>query len=85
MLIRPATDVVAHALFFTCPSLLTAAPAAIVPAATSLIMTRGGAAAALDLGRTKLRLEWLHQYGVMTSLLMNAALLALFRYTQETR
>jgi len=72
MLIRPATDVVVRALSTTAPSLLTAAPAAVIPAATSLI-ARGGATA-LDLGRTKLRLEGLHQYGVVTALLMNAAL-----------
>lgn len=37
-------------------------------------LLRGGAAAALDIGRTKMRLEGLNQYGVMTALLMNAAL-----------
>ena len=72
MLIRPAAEVVSRALFSTAPCLLTAAPACIVPTATSLI-SRGGAAA-LDLGRTKLRLEGLHQYGVVTALLMNASL-----------
>lgn len=77
MLIRPATEVVVRALSCTAPSLLKttapAAAAAVVPAATCLI-SRGGANAALDLARTKLRLEGLHQYGVVTALLMNAAL-----------
>lgn len=73
MLIRPATDVVVCALS-SAPSLL-ASPAAIVPTSTSslILLTRGGAAA-FDLARTKLRLEGLHQYGVVTALLMNAAL-----------
>ena len=68
----------------TAPSLLSpasgvaAAPSsAVIPAAaTSLLMiVRGGTAnTAFVLGRTKLRLEGLHQYGVVTALLMNAAL-----------
>lgn len=73
MLIQPAVTVVARAFSSTAPSLLAStAPATLSTAATSLI-ARGGATA-LDLGRTKLRLEGLHQYGVVTALLMNAAL-----------
>lgn len=35
---------------------------------------RGGGGVAIDMARTKLRLEGLHQYGVVAALLMNAAL-----------
>lgn len=51
--------------------LTTRACSALAPVAWSTV--RGGARA-LDLGRTKMRLDGLHQYGVVAALLMNAAL-----------
>lgn len=83
MLIRPAT-VVAHALSCTAPNLaLDRAAPTVTASAVVPWIARGGATAALDLGRTKLRLEGLHQYGVVTALLMNASL-RLFSSTPTT-
>ena len=46
----------------------------LLPPGAAIGILRGGGTAALDLTRIRLRLEGLHQYGLVAALLMNAAL-----------
>ena len=47
----------------------------LMPHSTALVgLVRGGGAAAMDISRFKLRLDGLHTYAVITTLLMNASL-----------
>mmetsp|Transcript_13555 Transcript_13555/g.20377 ORF Transcript_13555/g.20377 Transcript_13555/m.20377 type:complete len:244 (+) Transcript_13555:174-905(+) len=68
----------------TATNVLTAAASSLLPsssstssssaAAASLALLRGGATAAFDLNRTRIRLEGLSSYSVISILLMNTAL-----------
>jgi hypothetical protein len=66
------TVVTASATVVACAILPTVLPPLLPSAAAALSLVGGGSA--LDLGRVKLRLDGLHTYGVITSLLMNASL-----------
>jgi hypothetical protein len=57
-----------------CAILPTVLPPLLPSAAAAALTLVGGGSSALDLGRVKLRLDGLHTYGVITSLLMNASL-----------
>lgn len=73
LIVRPVVETVVRSI----RPAVSALPVATT-ASSALLVSRGGGgaggAALQDLTRTRLRLEGLHQYGVVAALLMNAAL-----------